>query len=77
MASKNLFYNFYNFWFFLLLCRLLGRDLGELFSMMERNPSFSMKTFHVLCESRFCERIGKKNSRERRDEDWRSIYDLG
>jgi hypothetical protein len=30
---------------------LLRRDLGELVSVMERNPGYSMKTLDVLCES--------------------------
>jgi hypothetical protein len=45
--------------------------------MMERNPGYSMKTLHVLCESWFYEGIGRKNSWEQKDEDWRSIYDVG
>ncbi len=65
------------FLFVLLLCKLLQKDLGELVSMMERNPDCSMKTFHELCESWFCEGIGKKIYEEQRDEDWKSIYDIG
>ncbi len=57
------------FWFVLLFCKLLQRDLGELVSMMECNPACSMKTLHELCESRLCERIGKEISGERRDEE--------
>jgi hypothetical protein len=41
---------------------------------MEHNPGYSMKTFHVLCESQFCEGIGKKMYGEQKDEDWRNIY---
>jgi hypothetical protein len=44
---------------------------------MERNPDCSMKTFHEMCESQLCEGIGKKISREWRDEDWKNIYDVG
>jgi hypothetical protein len=61
--------------FVLLLCRLLWRDLGELVSVMEHNLDYSMKTFHVLCESQFCEGIGRKISGDQKDEDWKSIYD--
>jgi len=48
------------FWFVLLFCKLLRRDLGELVSMMERDPGYSMETFYELCESRHCEGIGDK-----------------
>jgi hypothetical protein len=44
--------------------------------MMERNPNCSMKTFHALCESRFCNEIGKKIFGERGDEDGKSIFDV-
>jgi len=63
------------FWFVLLLCKLLPKDLDELFSVMECNPGCSMKTFHELCESQFCEGIGRKIFGKRRDGDWKSIYD--
>ncbi len=63
------------FWFVLLFYRLLQRDLGELVSVMEHDPSCSMKTLHELCESRLCEQIGRELSGERRDEEWRKIYD--
>ncbi len=42
--------------------------------MMEHNLGCSMKTLHVLCESQFCKRIGRKIFGEQKDEDWRSIY---
>jgi hypothetical protein len=76
-APKNLFMILFRIWFVLLLCRLLRRHLGELVFVMERNPSCSMKALHELCESRFYNEIGKKISREQRDEDWRCIYDAG
>ncbi len=50
-AEKFIFLFFY-FWLALLFCRLLWNDLGELASMMERNPSCSMDVFYELCESR-------------------------
>jgi hypothetical protein len=40
---------------------------------MEHNPDCSMKTIHELCESRFCEGIGKKIFGERRDGYWRHM----
>jgi hypothetical protein len=52
------------FLFVLLFCKLLRRDLGEFVSMMERNPGYSMETLYELCESRYCEGIGDKISRE-------------
>ncbi len=45
--------------------------------MMEWNPSYSMKTFHGLCESRFYKEIGMKIFGERRDEDGGKIFEAG
>jgi hypothetical protein len=45
--------------------------------MMERNPNCSMKTLCELYESQFCKEIGRMISGERRDEDGRSIFDVG
>jgi len=59
------------FWFVLLFCRLLWKDLGELVSMMEHNFDYSLKILQKLCESWFCEGIGKKISGEQRDQDWK------
>jgi hypothetical protein len=42
---------FFCFWLGLLFCRLLWSDLGELVSLMERDPSCSMDTLYELCES--------------------------
>jgi len=75
-----------NFFFFLfvsifsLLCCFVGYcewDPSELVSVMERNLSYSMKILHELCESRIYKGIGKKIFEEQRDEDWRSIDDVG
>jgi hypothetical protein len=77
MASKNFFLICFSFWFLLLFCRLLRRDLGELVSVMERNRHCSTKTFHVLCEWQICEGIDRNIYGEQRDVDWRSIYDVG
>ncbi len=65
------------FWFVLLFCRLLRRDHGELVFVKKHNPSSSMMTLHVLCDSRLYEGIDMKIFRDRRDEDWRSIFDAG
>jgi hypothetical protein len=65
------------FWFVLMFCRLLRKDLGELVLVMERNFGCSMKIFHELCESWFCKGIGKMIFGEQRDEDWMNIYDAG
>ncbi len=46
-------------------------------SMMEHNLSCSMKTLHELCESWFWEEIGRKISREQKDEVMKSIFDVG
>jgi len=72
-------------WIFFLMCfyflcvllfwRLWQRELGEFVSVMEHNPSCSMKTFHELCESWFCKEIGRKISGEQRDEVMRNIFD--
>jgi hypothetical protein len=56
---------------------LWRRELGELVSVMEHNFNSSIKTFHELCESRFCKEIGKKIYGERKDEVRRSIFDVG
>jgi hypothetical protein len=45
--------------------------------MMERNPGYSMETLYELCESRYCEGIGDKISREWKDEVRRNMYDVG
>jgi hypothetical protein len=42
--------------------------------VVECNPDCLMKILRELCESWFCEEIGTKISRERKDEDWGSIY---
>jgi predicted solute-binding protein len=65
------------FWFVLLFCKLLWRDLGELVSVMERDPSYSMETLYELCESRLREGIGEEILREWRDEEKKNIYDVG
>jgi hypothetical protein len=36
-----------------------------------------MKTLHVLCESRLYKGIGRKIYGEQKDEDGRSIFDVG
>jgi hypothetical protein len=44
-ALKKLFFSLFCFGFVLLFCRLLQRDLGELVSMLERDPGCSMELF--------------------------------
>jgi hypothetical protein len=73
MVSKNLFSDL--FLFFDLFVSL-WRDPSELVSMMERNLDSSMKTLHVMCESRFYKGIDMKIFGEQRDKDWKSIYML-
>ncbi len=51
------------FWFDLLFCKLLQRDLSELISVMEHDLGCSMETLYELCESRLCEGIGEEISR--------------
>ncbi len=76
-CRKNYFLFCFYFWFFLLFCKLLQKDLGELISVMECDPGRSMKTFHELCESQLCEGIGREIYREQWDKKWRNIYDAG
>jgi hypothetical protein len=51
---KEVVFLYFCFWFVLLFCKLLWKDLGELVSMMERNLGCSMETLYELCESRLC-----------------------
>jgi hypothetical protein len=44
---------FFCFWFILLFCKLLWKDLGDLVSVMERNPNCSMEAVYELCETQF------------------------
>jgi hypothetical protein len=53
MTLKNLFMICFYIWCVSLICKLWRRELGELVSVMKRNPSHSMKTLHGLCKSRF------------------------
>jgi hypothetical protein len=48
------------FWFVSLLCRLLQRDLGELVSVMERNPECSMKTLHEHVNHDFARGLARR-----------------
>jgi len=45
--------------------------------VMGCNPDCLMKILHELCESWLCEGIGKEIFGERRDKEWRNIYDVG
>jgi hypothetical protein len=77
MVSKNLFLICFCIWCVLWFYRLWRKELGELVSMMECNPSCSMKTLHELCESWLCTEIGRKISGEQRDEVMKNIFDVG
>ncbi len=43
--------------------------LGELVSMMEQDPCYSIEKLYVECESRFLKTIGTKLSKEWREVD--------
>jgi len=66
---EKLVFLFFWFWFVLLFCRLLWRDLCEFVLVMEHNPSCSMETHYELCESWLCKGIGEEVFGERRDEE--------
>jgi hypothetical protein len=51
---------FFYFWLGLLFCRVLWGGFGELVSVKERNPSYSMDILYDLCESQFSWRIGEE-----------------
>jgi hypothetical protein len=57
-AEKVVFFLFFCFWFVLLFCKLLWKDLGELVFVMERDLSCSMEIVYELCESQLCVGIG-------------------
>jgi hypothetical protein len=61
---EEVIFLFFCFWFVLLFCRLLWRDLGELVSVMERDPGCIMETLYELCESWLCEGIDEEISGE-------------
>jgi hypothetical protein len=62
--AKKFNYLFLYFWLGLLFCRLLCSGFGELVSMMERDPSYSMDNLYELCESWFLGMIGVELSKE-------------
>jgi hypothetical protein len=68
---------FFCFWFILLFCKLLWKDLGEMVSMMEHDLGCSMETHYELCESWLCKGFGEEISREQRDEEKKYIYEAG
>jgi hypothetical protein len=49
-GAEEFIFLFFCFWL-VLLYRLLWSDLGELVSVMERDPGCSMDTLYELCES--------------------------
>jgi hypothetical protein len=64
VCRKSCFLVCFCFWFVLLFCRLLRKDLGELVSVMEHNLGCSMGTLYELCESQLWEGIGEEISGE-------------
>ncbi len=76
-GAEEVIFLFSCFWFVLLFCRLLWRDLDELVSVMEHDPDCSMEIFYEWCESWLYEGISEEISGERRDEEKRNIYDIG
>ncbi len=67
----------FSFWFVLLFCKLLQRDLGELVSMMECDLGYSKEILYELCESRFYKGIHEEILGEQRNDERRNIYDVG
>jgi hypothetical protein len=59
-GAKKVVFLFFYFWFVLLFCKLLWRDLGELVLMMEHDLGYSMETLNELCESWLCKGIGEE-----------------
>ncbi len=59
-GAEKIVFLFLCFWFVLLFCRLLWRNLGELVLVMERDLDCSMETLYELCESWLCEGIGEE-----------------
>ncbi len=74
-CRRSCFFVFF-VWFVFLFCKLLGRDLSELVSVMEHNPSCSMETFYELCELRLYVWIGAKILGKQRDGEKKYIYDV-
>jgi len=68
---------FFCFWLGLLFYRLLWSGFGELVSVMERDPSYSMDTLYEQCESWFLGMIGAQLSRERGEVDKKKLYEVG
>jgi hypothetical protein len=73
--QRSCFFCFVCFWFILLFCGLLWRDLGVLILVIEHNCGRSMEIFYELCESRLYEGIGEEISGEWKDKEKRNIYD--
>jgi len=67
---------FFYFWIDLLFCKLLWSGFGQLVSVMERDPDYSMDTFYKQCESRFWWRIDAELLKERRDVEKIKLYEV-
>jgi hypothetical protein len=50
-TKEIVFWSISIFGFVLLFCMLLRRDFGEMVSMMECDPGYSMEILYELCES--------------------------
>jgi hypothetical protein len=70
-------YLFFCFWLCLLFYTLLWNDLGELVSVMERNPCHSIDNLDGECESRFLETIGAELSKEWKEVNKEQLYEVG
>ncbi len=52
-------------------------SFGELVSVMEQNPCYSIVNLYGECESQFLEMIGVELSKERKDVDEEKLYEVG
>ncbi len=68
---------FFCFWRGLLFCRLLWNGFGELVSMRECDPNYSMDTLYEQCALWFLGRIGVELLGERKDVDKIKLYEAG
>jgi hypothetical protein len=74
-GTEEVVFLFFYFWFILLFCKLLWRDLSELVSVMEHDLGYSMEIHYELCESWLYEGTGEEISGEWRDEKKKYTYE--
>ncbi len=60
-----------------MFCRLLWSGLGELVSVMERDPCYSIEKNYGKCESRFLEMISAEFSKEQREVHNEQLFEAG